>query len=577
MNKKERARVLIVDDTSANLKLLRDSLEPEDYEIMVATNGKMALRIATANLPDIILLDVVMPDINGYEVCRRLKENKSTANIPVIFVTVKDEQNSIIEGLSVGGVDYITKPFEKEEVLLRVRNHLEINRLTTILLQKNQDLEARTEDLTRANQQLRQEIARREKAEAAQEQAEDALQKADEQLSFISQQEATHWGIDAFIGKSPTIKKILSDVRKLQNAETTSVLITGESGTGKELIARAIHFGSSRSKGPFIPVNCSAIPGELAESSLFGHVRGAFTGANRSHKGYFELANGGTLFLDEIGDMPIQLQPKLLRVLEDGCVVPVGDTREKLVDVRVLAATNQNLKSKIVEKAFREDLYFRLARFTVTVPPLRERKEDIPLLAEHFLKMFAEEMCQKQPVLTSEVLSALKSYHFPGNVRELKNIIENALIKSDGSEIKPEYLSFIEGDFSPTRFGDNPLCSPPLVNVKGGGEISSGTKAWEEETQGLTDNEKLEDLVIKRALSRNAEDRILEPENGTHSETDEKRILAYVRENGSINNEECRSLLSSDYNHSSYLLKKMHRYGLLKREGQRRWARYYLP
>jgi DNA-binding NtrC family response regulator len=572
-NKKERAKVLIVDDTSANLKLLRDSLEPEDYEIMVATNGKMALRIATANLPDIILLDIVMPDMNGYEVCRRLKENKATTNIPVIFVTVRDEKNSIIEGLSVGGVDYITKPFEKEEVLLRVKNHLEINRLTKMLLQKNEDLEERTEDLTRANQQLRQEIARREKAEVAQEQAEDALQKADEQLSFISEQEVARWGIDDFVGKSQTIEKILDDVRKLQNAETTSVLITGESGTGKELIARAIHFGSLRSKRPFIPVNCSAIPGELAESSLFGHVRGAFTGANKSHKGYFELANGGTLFLDEIGDMPLQLQPKLLRVLEDGGVVPVGDTREKLVDVRVLAATNQNLKSKIVERMFREDLYFRLARFPVTVPPLRERQEDIPLLAEHFLKIFAEEMCQKQPVLTSEALSALKSYRFPGNVRELKNIIENALIRSNGSAIKPEYLSFIEEDFSPTHSGGNSLSSPSFVN----GGISSETKARERDIKGLTDHEKLEDLVIKRALPRNAEDSILEPESGTHSETNEKRILAYVRENGSINNEECRSLLSSDYNHSSYLLKKMHRYGLLKREGQRRWARYYLP
>jgi len=575
MDKKERAQVLIVDDTSANLKLLRDSLEPEDYEIMVAANGKMALRIATANLPDIILLDIVMPEMNGYEVCRRLKENKSTANIPVIFVTVKDEKNSIIEGLSVGGVDYITKPFEKEEVLLRVKNHLEINRLTTMLLQKNKDLEARTEDLTRANQQLRQEITRREKAEAAQEQAEYALQKADEQLSFISQQEAARWGIDAFIGKSPTIKKILSDVRKLQNAETTSVLITGESGTGKELIARAIHFGSSRSKGPFIPVNCSAIPGELAESSLFGHVRGAFTGATKSHKGYFELADGGTLFLDEIGDMPLQLQPKLLRVLEDGCVVPVGDTREKLVDVRILAATNQNLRAKIVEKAFREDLYFRLARFPVTVPPLRERKEDIPLLTQHFLKIFAEEMCLEQTVLTPEALSALKSYHFPGNVRELKNIIENALIKNNGSEIKPEYLSFIEDDLSPTHFGGNSLYSPSFV--KGAGGISSETKASEGDIKSLTDHEKLENLVIKRALSRNAEDSILEPESGTHSETDDEKILAYVRENGSINNEECRALLSADYNHSSYLLKKMHRYGLLKREGQRRWARYYLP
>jgi len=421
-NNSIRPKVLIVDDVPANLKVLRDALEPEGYKILGAPNGGTALRIVAGTSPDIILLDVVMPDIDGYEVCRRLKENEATKHIPVIFVTVKDEKASLIEGFRVGGVDYITKPFEKEEVLVRVETHLKISCLTRELLQKNRELE--------------EEIARRQ-------QAEDSLQKADEHLALISQKEAKRWGIEGFVGKSQTISKILSDIRKLQSVETTSVLISGESGTGKELIARAIHFGGTRARRTFIDVNCSAIPGELAETYFFGHVRGAFTGANTNRKGYFELADGGTLFLDEIGDMPLELQPKLLRVIEDGCVVPVGGTQRKHFDVRIVAATNQDLQARIAEGLFREDLYFRLTRYTVTVPSLREHKEDVPLLAEHFLKMFASEMGLEQPVLSPEALSALETYHFPGNVRELKNIIERALINNRCSVIQPEHLHFM--------------------------------------------------------------------------------------------------------------------------------------
>lgn len=270
------------------------------------------------------------------------------------------------------------------------------------------------------------------------------LEQAQDTLEHFSKQEASRWGIEGFVGKSKTIEMILNEVRMLQNAGTTSVLITGESGTGKELIARAIHFGSDRSKGTFIPVNCSAIPHELAESLLFGHVRGAFTGANTDRKGCFELADGGNLFLDEVGDMPIELQPKLLRVLDNGCFTPVGGSREKHVDVRIIAATNANLQTRIVEGRFRGDLYFRLARFTINVLPLREHKEDIPLLADHFLRMFATEMVIENPSISREALSILEAYHFPGNVREMKNIIEHALILSGRSMIKPEHLRFLQ-------------------------------------------------------------------------------------------------------------------------------------
>ncbi len=438
-----QSKILIVDDVPNNLKTLSDLLELAGYHILVAPSGEVALKVAPRMQPDLILLDVMMPGLDGFETCERLKADAETAGIPVIFITAKDEVESVIKGFHVGGVDYVTKPFEEEMVLARVDTHLQNAQLTKALIEKNRELQ--------------EEMDKRQRAE-------NALQTADEQLSLISQREAERWGIAGFIGQSETIRNILGDVRRLQETGTTSVLITGESGTGKELIARAIHSGGPRAKRPFIPINCPAVPADLAESLFFGHVRGAFTGATTDRKGYFELAHGGTLFLDEIGEMPLQLQAKLLRVLEDGCFIPVGGTHEKHVDVRILAATNVDLQAKIQGGLFREDLYFRLAGFTVHVPPLRERPSDIPLLADHFLRMFATEMGVEAPALTEEVLEALRDYHFPGNVRELKNIIERALIESGGGEIQIEDLQFIHPRASaPTsRRGDldSTLMSP---------------------------------------------------------------------------------------------------------------------
>ncbi|MFC1719286.1 sigma-54 interaction domain-containing protein [Candidatus Poribacteria bacterium] len=343
---------------------------------------------------------------------------------------------------------------------------------------------------------------------------------------------------------------ILEDIQRLHLAAATNVLITGESGTGKELIARAIHFGGPRAKGPFIPVNCSAIPRELAESAFFGHIRGAFSGADASRKGYFELADGGTFFLDEVGDMPLELQPKLLRAIEDGHIIPVGGSREKHVDVRIIAATNQNLTEKIGEGAFREDLYFRLARFTVEIPPLRERKEDVPLLADHFLNMFSVEMGIPQLALSPEAMSLIRDYPFPGNVRELKNVIEHALIKSNGEpSIKPEHLRFI--DFSHHDAAGSSLLYPTQSDK----ELNLGH---------------IEETVIQRAQSGSGDGR-------SSDATDEEKILSYIREHDSIGNTECRELLSADRHRATYLLQKMHRYNLLVREGELRWARYRLP
>ena len=305
---------------------------------------------------------------------------------------------------------------------MRVRTHLRVNRLT-------REVETKNEELVQKNHELEEEIAQRKALKG--------------QLSMISERETEHWGLEGFVGKSSTIQRIFKEIRLMQENVATSVLIAGESGTGKELIARAIHFGSARASGPFVPVNCAAIPAELFESQLFGHVRGAFTGANEDRTGFFQMAHEGTLFLDEMGEMPLDMQSKLLRVLEDGEIWRVGAREGKKVDVRVVAATNVDLQEQIQNGAFRQDLYFRLARYPVTAPPLRERKEDIPLLAQHFLQLFAVEMGREAPDLNPEVLEVLTAYDFPGNVREMKNIIERALIESSGGEIRPYHLYFL--------------------------------------------------------------------------------------------------------------------------------------
>ncbi|MBI2505733.1 MAG: sigma-54-dependent Fis family transcriptional regulator [Candidatus Latescibacteria bacterium] len=408
------ARVLLVDDQPTNLEVLCQVLEGHGYKVMLAPSAEVALRSVNRAVPDLILLDVMMPEMDGYEVCRRLKQEERTRAIPVIFITARDQQEEVVTGFEAGGVDYIVKPFREAEVLARVQAHVRLSRLARELAQKNQQLE--------------EEIAGRQALKG--------------QLSLLAEREAAQWGLEGFVGHSPAIQEILAQVHLLQESATTSVLITGESGTGKELIARAIHFGSVRRSRPFVPVNCAAIPAELVESLLFGHVRGTFTGADADRSGYFEMAHEGTLFLDEIGEMPLAAQATLLRVLEDGEVWRIGARESSGVDVRVLAATNGDLIKKIEAGQFRQDLYFRLARYVVVVPPLREHREDVPLLARHFLRLFSKEMGRPAPALGPGVETALKTYAFPGNVRELKNLIERALIESRGEEIQVRHLHF---------------------------------------------------------------------------------------------------------------------------------------
>jgi len=420
-------KILVVDDQPANLAVLGDLLEPAGYELLSVTSAADALRIAALARPDLILLDIVMPEVDGLEACRRLRADAATRSIPVIFITGRAEVEARVEGFRVGGVDYIVKPFEAAEVLARVQTQLGLARA-------RRELEARNADLARLLAELRSEVAKREAAE-------EARRDADERLSVLSAREARRWNVAGLVGRSPALATLLREIERLQQYGRAGVLLVGESGTGKELVARALHRGSPRAAQPFIPVNCVAVPAELMESMFFGHVRGAFTGAIADRKGFFELANGGTLFLDEIGDMPAALQAKLLRVLEDGRLTPVGASVEKQVDVRVIAATNADLGARIAAGTFRQDLYFRLARSVVPLPPLRERREDLPLLAAHFIAHFSAEMgFAPPPSISRDALSALAAHTFPGNVRELRNLIENALIASGGRELTAAHL-----------------------------------------------------------------------------------------------------------------------------------------
>ena len=414
-----RSRILIVDDSPSGLTLLADALEPAGHEVLTASSGHDALHLAEQAAPDLILLDVVMPGHDGYSVCRMLKQEDATRDIPVIFITSKDDTAGLIEGFRVGAVDYLHKPFRAPEIVTRVATHLKISQLT-------RDLQAR-------NAQLEAEMQQRQKAERLRE-------RADHRLNSLADREAERWGLNNLVGESKHLRRVVSDITRLHRFGSTSVLITGESGTGKELVARAIHHQSPRARGPFIAINCAAIPEALAESTIFGHVKGAFTGAATERKGAFELADGGTLFLDEIGDMPALLQAKLLRVLEESEVTPVGAGAATRVDVRVVSATNATLEEKVAAGEFRADLFYRLARYVVETPPLRDRPEDLPLLAAHFLRLFANEMGAAPPALDSDALALLRSHPFPGNIRELKNTLERALILSGGKTIGRDHL-----------------------------------------------------------------------------------------------------------------------------------------
>jgi two-component system nitrogen regulation response regulator NtrX len=374
------ASILVVDDEEAIVSSLSSILQDEGYEVSVAKSGVEALKSYMTDPPDLMLLDIWMPDIDGLETLRRIKEIVPTAQVMVMSGHGSIE--TAVKAIKLGAYDYIEKPLSLENVTLRVKHALEQYRLEE------------------ENRSLRTKVQRKFE----------------------------------LVGQSPAMQQ-LHQLIDTAGPTNSRVLIGGENGTGKELVARAIHLQSARAERPFVAVNCAAIPETLIESELFGHEKGSFSGATSMKRGQFEQADGGTLFLDEIGDMSLNTQAKVLRALQEQQFTRVGGTKLLKVDVRVLAASNKDLLKEIEKGAFREDLYYRLNVVPIVVPPLRERREDIPLLIRHFMKVHAEEQGLRIKEVTPEAMNVFQQYEWPGNIRELRNLIERLMIMVPGNVI----------------------------------------------------------------------------------------------------------------------------------------------
>jgi DNA-binding NtrC family response regulator len=435
----EGVSIAVVDDDSRVAQTIALHLRSLSGDLRVYTDPLECLSALEALPADILVTDVDMPGMSGIELMDKV--GKACPKTDIIVVTGAASKDVAIEALHAGAFDLLEKPFDPPLLVETIK---------------------RT---------ARYQAACRERDRYA------------AQVMLLSGKQAERWGINAFVGRSEQLKDVVKQIAKLQKAATMSVLIQGESGTGKELVARAIHYGGPRAASPFVPVNCSAIPSELVESTLFGHVKGAFTGAIADRKGAFVRADTGTLFLDEIGDMPSEMQTKFLRVLEDGIVTPVGSTKGQHVEVRVVAATNSNLLERVQDRQFREDLYFRIAGYNIAVPALRDRPGDIRLLADHFAEVLAAEMGIAQPVLSDESISLLVGHPFAGNIRELRNVVHAALVECDGPIIEPDHLRLI----------DLALPGLPTPSVQPSEPVSSGEPA----TLNLAE---LEQVAVQRAI-----------------------------------------------------------------------------
>jgi formate hydrogenlyase transcriptional activator len=543
--------ILVVDDESESLVLTTGILAAAGYQVRSADSGRLALASIAAWLPDLILLDIRMPGIDGFEVCRRFKASEGTRNIPLIFISAATEVEERVKGLALGAVDFVSKPFRREELLARVRTHLELGRLRANLeeqvSQRTIELRATIERLRESEERFRsmadtapvmiwisgiaklctffnkvwleftgrtmeQELgdgwakgvhqddldrciaiysesfdARRsfkmeyrlrradgeyrwiqdegvprftpdgtfagyigsgidvteirhatEKLQTAYSKIEKLKQRLEQDNLYLQAEvQLEHHGV---VGESEEIRHVLRKVEQVAKTDA-SVLILGETGTGKELIARAIHEASNRNQRPMVKVNCAALPAALVESELFGRERGAYTDALTREIGRFELANGSTLFLDEIGELPLELQAKLLRVLQEGEFERLGSPKTIRVDVRLIAATSRNLELAMKEGRFREDLFYRLNVFPITVPPLRERREDIPPLVWYFVNELGQRMGRRIESIHGPTMEAFKNYSWPGNVRELRNIVERFLITNTGNVFRADWQS----------------------------------------------------------------------------------------------------------------------------------------
>ena len=384
---------------------LERALSQEGYQVTTATRGLQGIDLAKETDPSMVILDLKMPDLDGIEVLKELK--KINPSLPVIMITAHGTIDTAIEAMKIGATDYITKPFKLEEIKVQIKQALHLS-----------DLE--------------------------------------DQVNFLRQELGERYG--KIVGQSEAMKEVTLLIQQVAKTGTT-VLITGESGTGKEVAALEIHKASNRADKPFVAVNCAALPEQLLESELFGHEKGAFTGATSKKKGRFELADKGTILLDESGEMPLSMQVKLLRVLQERCFERVGGTETIHVDVRVIATTNIDLATAIVNGTFREDLYYRLNVMHIVMPPLRSRKNDIPLLVNHFLEKFDPSRSKK---ISSGAMKILTLYSWPGNIRELQNVIERALIVCQGAEIQPVH-------FPKDLLNSLENTTAPVINLTEGG------------------------------------------------------------------------------------------------------------
>ncbi|HZH03895.1 MAG TPA: sigma-54 dependent transcriptional regulator [Myxococcaceae bacterium] len=411
------AKVLVIDDEANLRKVLAAQLRRNGYDVTVAEDGGQGLAEFGKNGADVVITDLAMPKVGGLEVLKQL--NASAPDVPVIIITAHGTVDSAVEAIKAGAFDYITKPFDQAEL--------------SAVIAKASRTHAIAQTAVKADGKSRA----------------------------------------AIIGDSPQVQEIFKVIDKVADTPST-VLITGESGTGKELIATALHDGSSRRHKPLIKINCAAIPKDLMESELFGYERGAFTGAVTSKPGRFELADGGTLFLDEIGEIPVEMQVKLLRALQESEFERVGGIKTTRVDVRLVAATNRDLEREIEAGRFRKDLFYRLAVVPITLAPLRERREDIPLLARHFIDKYNRKLGKRIEDVADEALTLLQAYAWPGNIRELENLIERVLLFADGPRIEAKDLPDGVRGAAASGSGASPA-SPPSAPLTGGEPASAET------------------------------------------------------------------------------------------------------
>jgi DNA-binding NtrC family response regulator len=377
-----KASILVVDDAADTLEILQRNLTSEGYQVYTAPGVTEALQILDEIEVDLVITDLKMPKVSGLDLVRHVNENLKDTE--VMMITGYASVNGAVTAIKAGAEEYLSKPFTDEELSAAVKRSL---------------------DKLRARRAARLGPERKT---------------------------PQHYNL---LGESEAMQEVYRTIAKTA-ATSATVLITGESGTGKELVARAIHYSSPRTSAPFVPVNCGGIPEGLLESELFGHVKGAFTGASETRAGFFQTAEGGTIFLDEIGETSLAMQVKLLRVLQDKEVAMVGASRTRRVDVRILAASNKDLTSMVEKGALREDLYFRLSVLTIAIPPLRDRGDDILLMIRHFSRAFAEELGKPVPQFSDDALGVLKSYYWPGNVRELENVVQRLVVMTDGGLIE---------------------------------------------------------------------------------------------------------------------------------------------